>query len=61
MYVTHTHYFPTTSAGYNWTMCGEPTWFCNMSQSCGAKLNPDKFVPGLKVADWKAIDTVSVP
>ncbi|WAR15448.1 CYSP1-like protein [Mya arenaria] len=44
------------AAGYNWTLCGDPTWFCNMTQSCGAKINPKKFVPGLKVVDWKAID-----
>ncbi|XP_013393976.1 cathepsin L1 [Lingula anatina] len=41
--------------GYNNTLCGPPVWFCNMTVSCGHKYNPAKFVPGLKVADWKAI------
>lgn len=45
------------AAGYNWTLCGPPLPYCNMTQSCAAKLDPKKFVPGLKVADWKAIDT----
>ncbi|XP_052267506.1 cathepsin L-like isoform X2 [Dreissena polymorpha] len=44
------------AAGYNWTLCGQPTWFCNMTQSCAAKIDPKKFVPGLKVVDWRAVD-----
>lgn len=44
------------AAGYNWTMCGPPVPFCNMTDSCASKINPKKFVPGLKVVDWKAID-----
>ncbi|KAL4221231.1 hypothetical protein ACF0H5_019495 [Mactra antiquata] len=41
--------------GYNWTRCGPPVPYCNMTQSCAAKINPKKFVPQLKVIDWKAI------
>lgn len=44
------------AAGYNWTLCGPPIPYCNMTQSCYAKIDPKKFVPGLKVVDWKAID-----
>lgn len=44
------------AAGYNWTRCGPPVPYCNMSQSCAAKINPGKFVPGLKVVEWKAVD-----
>lgn len=47
---------PCPAAGYNWTLCGPPVPYCNMTQSCGAKIDPTKFIPGLKVADWKAID-----
>lgn len=47
---------PCPASGYNWTLCGPPVPYCNMTQSCGKDLDTKKFVPGLKVADWKAID-----
>ena len=29
-----------------------------MTQSCESNINPKKFVPGLKIANWKAVDQV---
>lgn len=43
-------------AGYNWTRCGPPVPYCNMTQSCAVKINAKKFVPGLNVVDWKAVE-----
>lgn len=47
---------PCPPPGFNSTLCGPPTPWCNMSQSCVAKLDKTKFVNGLKVQGWKAID-----
>lgn len=48
------------AAGYNWTLCGPPVPYCNMSVSCATKINPKKFVPGLKVVNWVAVDKVGL-
>ena len=32
--------------------------YCNMTQSCPYRLKKSKFVEGLKIADWKTIDSV---
>lgn len=47
--------FPCPTKNYNKTRCGPPTPYCKQTDSCSAKLNSSKFVPGLKVADWVAI------
>lgn len=47
---------PCPAPGYNTSLCGPPVPYCNMTQSCVAKLDKNKFVKGLKVGSWKAID-----
>ncbi|XP_063408693.1 cathepsin L-like [Mytilus trossulus] len=47
---------PCPPPGFNSTLCGPAVPYCNMSQSCVAKLDKTKFVKGLKITDWKAID-----
>ncbi|KAK7094097.1 cathepsin L-like [Littorina saxatilis] len=47
--------FPCPAPGYNKTLCGPPAEYCLKNESCAAKVDPSKFVPDLKVADWKAI------
>ena len=47
---------PCGAPGYNNTKCGPPVPYCNLKDSCQAKLDPAKFVPHLKVVDWKRID-----
>lgn len=47
--------FPCPAEGYNKTLCGPPVPYCLKNESCAAKLSPSKFVPGLKVIDWKAV------
>ncbi|XP_065898019.1 cathepsin L-like isoform X2 [Dysidea avara] len=47
--------FPCPAHGYNKTLCGPPTPYCNMSQSCAAGLKKNKFVPGLKVKSYISI------
>ncbi|XP_076472387.1 cathepsin L-like [Babylonia areolata] len=47
--------FPCMAPGFNKTLCGPPVPYCLKNESCAAKLDPSKFVPGLKIADWKAI------
>lgn len=49
---------PCPAPGFNASLCGPPVPYCNMSQSCVAKLNKDKFVNGLQLSSWKAIDQV---
>ena len=49
---------PCPAPGYNTSQCGPPVPYCNMTQSCVAKLDKNKFVKGLKVGSWKAIDKV---
>ena len=44
---------------FNKTLCGPPPLYCNKTQSCSAKLDPAKFVPGLKVDSWLWFDKVS--
>jgi cathepsin F len=46
---------PCEAPGYNKTRCGPPIPYCYLKDSCQAKLNPAKFVAGLKVVDWKRI------
>ena len=50
--------FPCPAHGYNKTLCGPPTPYCNMSQSCAAGLKKNKFVPGLKVKSYISIGKV---
>ncbi|KAK7480078.1 hypothetical protein BaRGS_00028715 [Batillaria attramentaria] len=47
--------FPCPAKGYNATLCGPKVPYCLKNESCAAKLDPSKFVSGLKVTDWKAI------
>lgn len=47
---------PCSPPGYNRTECGPPVPYCLLSQSCQAKVDSEKFVPNLKVVDWKRID-----
>ncbi|KAJ8320141.1 hypothetical protein KUTeg_001728 [Tegillarca granosa] len=42
--------------GYNTSLCGPSIPYCNMTQSCVTKLDKKKFVSGLNVVGWKAID-----
>ena len=50
--------FPCVPAGWNNTRCGAPPLYCNQSQSCSKKLNVSKFLPGLKIKDWIAVEKV---
>ncbi|CAF0991538.1 unnamed protein product [Didymodactylos carnosus] len=47
---------PCNAPGYNDSLCGPPIPFCYIKDSCESKLDVTKFVPGLKVVDWKAIE-----
>lgn len=44
---------PCSPPGYNKSECGPPVPYCKLKDSCQAKLDKSKFVPNLKVADWK--------
>ena len=44
---------PCSPPGYNKTECGPPVPYCKLNDSCQAKLDKSKFVPDLKVSDWK--------
>lgn len=46
---------PCEAPGYNKTKCGPPIPYCSLKDSCQAKLRPEKFLPNLKVVDWKRI------
>ncbi|XP_050405058.1 cathepsin L [Patella vulgata] len=48
--------FTCPAQGYNKTLCGPPVEYCQKNESCDAKLDKSKFVPGLKVDDWQAVD-----
>nr|XP_039273983.1 procathepsin L-like [Styela clava] len=45
--------FVCPAPGYNKTLCGPPSEYCKISDSCSAKINPSKFVAGLKVSGWQ--------
>ncbi|XP_071110333.1 cysteine proteinase 1-like [Haliotis cracherodii] len=47
--------FPCKAPGYNKTYCGPPVPWCLKNESCAAKINPQRFVPDLKVTGWKAV------
>lgn len=47
---------PCPAPGFNTSLCGPPVPWCNMSQSCVAKLDKSKFVKGLNVTGWQAVD-----
>ena len=49
--------YPCGAPGYNKTLCGPPIPYCNLKDSCQAKLDPKSFVPNLKISDWRAIST----
>ncbi len=36
-------------------LCGPPIPYCLLKDSCQAKFDKSKFVPNLKLVDWKAI------
>ena len=44
---------PCEAPGYNKAKCGPPIPYCFLKDSCQAKLDPAKFIPNLKVVDWK--------
>jgi cathepsin F len=50
--------YPCPTKNYNKTRCGPPVSYCNKTDSCDAKLNTSRFVPGLKVVDWVAINGI---
>ncbi|XP_062519424.1 procathepsin L-like [Corticium candelabrum] len=47
--------YPCATSKYNKTRCGPPTPYCRKNDSCDARLDSMKFVPGLRVLDWVAI------
>ena len=47
--------YPCVPNGYNVSLCGAAPEYCNKSQSCSAKINPDRFVSGLKVEGFRVI------
>ena len=47
--------YPCVANGYNVSLCGRGPEYCNKSQSCFAKINPDRFVSGLKVQGFNVI------
>ncbi|ESO96545.1 hypothetical protein LOTGIDRAFT_159961 [Lottia gigantea] len=47
--------FVCPAKGYNKTLCGPPVPYCLKNESCEAKIDLSKFVPGLKVTGWNAI------
>ncbi|PVD37087.1 hypothetical protein C0Q70_04080 [Pomacea canaliculata] len=47
--------FPCPAPGYNRTLCGPPAEYCLKNESCNARINPSRFVPGLRVSDWQAV------
>ncbi|XP_035679889.1 cysteine proteinase 1-like [Branchiostoma floridae] len=49
--------FPCPAPAYNASMCGPAVSYCNETESCGFRLDKSKFIPGLQVTDWAAIDT----
>ena len=53
--------FPCMAPGYNKTRCGPPVppTSCQMKESCQAKISSAKFVSGLKVNSWVAIEKVT--
>lgn len=51
--------FPCVPQGYNKTRCGPAPPSCNKTDSCTSKLDPSKFVSGLKVKSWVAIAKVT--
>lgn len=50
--------FPCPAPGYNRTLCGPPAEYCLKNESCNARINPSRFVPGLRVSDWQAVSQV---
>jgi cathepsin F len=46
---------PCEAPGYMEKLCGPPIPYCLLKDSCQAKFNTTKFVPNLKLVDWKAI------
>lgn len=53
--------FPCAAPGYNKTRCGPPVpaTSCKKNDSCAAKRQPSRFIPGLKVKSWIAVGKVS--
>ncbi|CAF1240174.1 unnamed protein product [Rotaria magnacalcarata] len=47
---------PCNAPGYNKTLCGPSVPYCLIKDSCESKLDTTKFISGLKVVDWKAIN-----
>lgn len=38
-------------------MCGPPVPYCSLKDSCQAKIDSSKFIPNLKIVDWKQTST----
>ncbi|XP_019851717.1 PREDICTED: cysteine proteinase 15A-like isoform X2 [Amphimedon queenslandica] len=47
--------FPCVPSGWNKTRCGPPPLYCNDTFSCTHKLDKSKFVQGLSIKSWIAI------
>ena len=47
--------YPCVPSGYNVSLCGPAPEYCNSSQSCSAKIKPDRFVSNLKVKGYNVI------
>ncbi len=52
--------FPCQAPGYNKTRCGPPVpaTSCLKNESCGARINSTRFVSGLQIKSWVAIEKV---
>lgn len=50
--------FPCVPSGWNKTRCGPPPLYCNETFNCANELVKSKFVKGLQVKSWIAIDKV---
>lgn len=47
---------PCSAPDYNKKDCGPPVPYCFLKDSCQAKIDSSKFVPNLKVVDWKRLN-----
>jgi cathepsin F len=48
--------YPCVPSGWNKTRCGPPPLYCNNTFSCSHRLDQNKFVEGLKIKSWIAIE-----
>lgn len=47
---------PCSPPGFDPEECGPAVPYCRLADSCQAKVESDKFVPGLRVANWLQVD-----